>query len=96
MASGRSVRMTRRQAVLASVAAGALAAVGPVGGSVPHAAAQRSMSGGGGIAGGGVGKTPQGRVQFSLFASRLEVRGEQEPLVFGKVQWVDPNWRSKG
>jgi hypothetical protein len=95
MGTHRSAGWTRRH-VLTTSAMGALAA-GTMAGRLPGVAASRvSMSGGGGIAGGGTAETAEGEAQFSLFASRLELTDEPTPLIFGRVQWVDPNWRSRG
>ena len=72
--------------------AGALAALGLVG----VAAAQRSVSSGGGIAGGGSVATAEGEAHFSLFGSRFMLEGQDDPVVFGSLRWVDPHWQGLG
>jgi len=67
--------------------AGSLAGLGLI--AVPGARAQRPAMGGGGIAGGGVAETADGEAWFSLFGSRLLVGDDDEPIFFGRVQWVD-------
>ena len=95
MGNGRLAGCTRRQALASAAALGALAALARA--DVPQAGAQRSgVSGGGGIAGGGTAETAEGEAQFSLFATSLDVAGQAEPQVFGRVQWLDRNWRSQG
>jgi hypothetical protein len=76
-------RLTRRGAL--AVSAGTVVAL-----SLGRAGAQRAV-GSGGIAGGGVAKAPDGGAEFSLFASRLPIEGQAELVVFGRVQWVDPD-----
>lgn len=78
-------QLTRRRALLAGGAAVALA------GAVRHAAAAPSIQSGGGIAGGGVIEVEGGEATFSVFGSRFEVEGQDEPLVFGNLIWADAN-----
>jgi hypothetical protein len=57
-------------------------------GAVP-AAAGPSIQSGGGVAGGGTVALAEGvTAQFALFASRFVVEDQEEPIITGRIQWV--------
>ena len=96
MGTCRSRGVTRRDALTAAAVVGATALGAGLVGLPGGGTARAAMGGGGGLAGGGVLETADGEVQFSVFGSRLTCEGDTEPTIFGRVQWTDPGWRSRG
>lgn len=81
------MRLSRRNAVAAGAAA--VASVGLATGTA-RARMQRSVTSGGGIAGGGLIEGPDAALHFALSGSRFELDGEDEPQLFGRFQLLDP------
>ena len=93
MSSRNSGQINRRGAM--ALGAGALAALAQLPRGGAPAAAAPAIQSGGGIAGGGTVALPDGvTAQFSLFASRFVVDGEDEPIITGRVQWVQDDGHS--
>jgi hypothetical protein len=86
--------MTRRGALMAAIGGAALVG-GGLGVTTRRALAQRAISSGGGIAGGGLIEGPDAAVQFSLFATRLPLGENDEVIISGRVQLADTlqGWR---
>jgi len=79
-----TMRITRRQALVAGGMGAALATV-PMARQV---AAQRAIQSGGGIAGGGSVEVKGGTAHFSVFGSRFVIEGEEAPLIVGSFIWT--------
>ncbi len=79
---------SRRRAVVAGAGAAMLAA--GVGALRPsNRAGAQLVRTGGGIAGGGQVKEKSSRTHFSVFASRFEGDGLDQPFFIGSFKWVD-------
>lgn len=93
MTQNKSRNMNRRTAVTAG--AGVLAGMALLGRGATPALAAPAIQSGGGVAGGGtVALEDGGMASFSLFASRFAVEGQEEPLISGRLQWVQDDGHS--
>jgi|GEM_PF-3399227 len=79
---------TTRRAALATIGTG-IAGVAALGFAAPKAALA-AMSSAAGVFGGGSLEGPNGTVQFSAFATRLEFDDQQEAEIRGAFEWFDP------
>ena len=95
MDAGTGGGMNRREAVAAVAVGGAALVGGGFGLTSSRTLAQRAVSSGGGIAGGGFIEGPDAAVHFSLFATRLPLGEDDEVIISGRVQLHDPlqGWR---
>src|SRR5688500_17583551 len=80
--------ITRRQAMTAAIGGAALAGAG-LGQTATRVLPQRSVTSGGGIAGGGLLQGPDAVVHFSLFATRLPLGEDEAVIVSGQVRLHD-------
>lgn len=86
---------SRRSLLSGGLAAALGAAVGMVPGGLSAAPSRLIKITGGGIAGGGVAKLPDGDAHFSLLATRL-VPESGDAAILGRIQWSDPGFAGKG
>ena len=95
MEARNGARLNRREAVAAAAVGGAALVGAGFGLTASRTLAQRAVSSGGGIAGGGFIEGPDAAVHFSLFATRLPLGEDDEVIVSGRVQLHDPlqGWR---
>lgn len=78
--------VNRRSAMLGATGALALLALSATAGK---AAPSRAIQSGGGVAGGGTIAVGDTTATFSVFASRFTIEGEDQPLLFGSINWMD-------